>query len=204
MLLIAGLGNPGAKYARNRHNIGFMAADRLAGRHGFGPERARHQALVREGALDTPAGPVKALVAKPQTFMNESGRSLSALAAFHKIPPADIVVLYDEVELAPGRCRVKAGGGTAGHNGLRSIVAHLGADFRRVRLGIGHPGKERMLAWVLDDFSRDEQVWVDTLCGAVADAFPLLAEGRTDAFQTRVSTLAPAPPVPPWLRGGER
>jgi PTH1 family peptidyl-tRNA hydrolase len=202
MFLLVGLGNPGAKYARNRHNIGFMAVDEIARRHDFQPERARLQGLVREGVIQTAEGPVKALAVKPQTFMNESGRCVGGFATFHKIPPARIIVLYDELDLAPGRCRVKVGGGAAGHNGIRSVAGQIGTAFKRVRLGIGHPGREKVLGYVLDDFSKAETPWVETLCDAVGRCAPLLIEGRDDAFQTEVAKLAPAPPIPAWLRGG--
>lgn len=203
MFLLAGLGNPGGKYAGNRHNIGFMAVDAIAGQHGFGPERSRLQGLAREGVFETAQGPIKAIIVKPQTYMNESGRCVGGFATFHKIPPARIIVFYDELDLAPGRCRVKLGGGAAGHNGIRSIAAQCGSAFKRVRMGIGHPGREKVLGYVLDDFSKAEQSWVEALCDAVARCAPMLVEGRDDGFQTEVSKLAPAPPIPSWLRGGE-
>jgi peptidyl-tRNA hydrolase, PTH1 family len=202
MFLIVGLGNPGPKYAKNRHNIGFMAVDEIARQFGFGAEKSRLQGLAREGTIDTDAGPQKAIIVKPQTFMNESGRCVGGFMAFHKISIAKVIVLYDEVELAPGKCRVKVGGGTAGHNGLRSIVGQSGAGFKRVRMGVGHPGREKMLGYVLDDFSRDESVWVESLCDAIARNTPLLLDDKHDAFQTEVSKLSPAPPIPAWLRGG--
>jgi peptidyl-tRNA hydrolase, PTH1 family len=202
MFLIVGLGNPGPKYAKNRHNIGFMAVDEIARQHGFCAEKSRLQGLSREGVIETETGPQKALIVKPQTFMNESGRCVGGFMAFHKISIAKVIVFYDEVELAPGRCRVKIGGGTAGHNGLRSIVGQSGAEFKRVRMGVGHPGREKMLGYVLDDFSSVEMVWVATLCDAVARTAPLLLEAKHDAFQTEVSKLSPAPPIPAWLRGG--
>jgi peptidyl-tRNA hydrolase, PTH1 family len=202
MFLIVGLGNPGPKYAKNRHNIGFMAVDEIARQHGFGAEKSRLQGLSREGVIETESGPQKAIIVKPQTFMNESGRCVGGFMAFHKISIAKVIVLYDEVELAPGRCRIKIGGGTAGHNGLRSIVAQSGAEFKRVRMGVGHPGREKMLGYVLDDFSSAETVWVTTLCDAIARTTPLLLEAKHDAFQTEVSKLSPAPPIPAWLRGG--
>ena len=203
MFLIAGLGNPGAKYAKNRHNIGFMAADAIADRLNLSAERSRLQGLAREGVAETAAGPQKVVVVKPQTFMNESGRSVGGFCTFHKIPPAKVIVLYDELDLAPGRCRVKIGGGAAGHNGIRSIVGQIGSAFKRVRLGIGHPGREKVLGYVLDDFSKAEMAWVDPLVDAVARNVALLIEGRDDAFQTEVSKAAPPPPIPAWLRGGD-
>jgi peptidyl-tRNA hydrolase, PTH1 family len=202
MFLIVGLGNPGPKYAKNRHNIGFMAVDEIARQHNFGTEKSRLQGLAREGIIETEGGPQKAIIVKPQTFMNESGRCVGGFMAFHKISIAKVIVFYDEVELAPGKCRVKVGGGTAGHNGLRSIVAQSGSDFKRVRLGVGHPGREKMLSHVLDDFSKDETVWVTSLCDAVARQTPALLDAKHDAFQTEVSKLSPAPPIPAWLRGG--
>jgi peptidyl-tRNA hydrolase, PTH1 family len=164
MFLLVGLGNPGAKYAKNRHNIGFMAVDEIARQYNFGAERSRLQGLAREGVIETETGSQKIILVKPQTFMNESGRCVGGFMTFHKIPLPKVFVYYDEVELTPGRCRVKVGGGTAGHNGLRSIVAQSGPGFKRVRLGVGHPGREKMLSHVLDDFSSAEMGWVDTLC----------------------------------------
>jgi PTH1 family peptidyl-tRNA hydrolase len=202
MFLIVGLGNPGPKYAGNRHNIGFMAVDAAADRLGFGAEKTRLQGLAREGVIETANGPTKALIVKPQTFMNESGRCVGGFMTFHKIPLSKVIVLYDEVELAPGRCRVKVGGGTAGHNGLRSIVGQSGAGFVRVRLGIGHPGRDKMLGYVLDDFSSAEKVWVEALCQAVARSLPAVLDGQYDAFQNDVFKAAPPPPIPAWLRGG--
>jgi peptidyl-tRNA hydrolase, PTH1 family len=193
MLILAGLGNPGAKYERNRHNIGFMAVDAVAGRWSFGPERSRFQGRVREGDIPTPAGPVKALVLKPQTFMNDSGRSVGDALAFYKAALSDLVVFHDELDIAPGRFRMKLGGGAAGHNGLRSISARLGPDYRRARLGIGHPGhKDLVLNYVLADFHKVDQAWVKALCEACADAAPLLAAGEDERYQTEVARLAPA------------
>lgn len=202
MFLLVGLGNPGAKYAKNRHNIGFMAVDEIARQHGFGAEKSRLQGLSREGIIETQSGPQKAIIVKPQTFMNESGRCVGGFMSFHKISIAKVIVFFDEVELAPGRCRVKMGGGTAGHNGLRSIVGQSGAEFKRVRMGVGHPGRDKMLGYVLDDFSSAENVWVTTLCDAVARMTPHLLDAKHDEFQTEVSKLSPAPPIPAWLRGG--
>lgn len=182
MLLLVGLGNPGPKYAGNRHNIGFMAVDRIASRHGFSPWRARFQSDAAEGAI----GGVKTLLLKPRTYMNESGRAVAEAARFFKIPLADIAVLHDELDLAPGKLRVKTGGGNAGHNGLRSITAHMGNDYRRVRLGIGHPGKDAVLGYVLNDFGRGEMAWVDVLTEAVADAADLLAQAEDASFQNKV------------------
>jgi PTH1 family peptidyl-tRNA hydrolase len=182
MLLLVGLGNPGPKYEKNRHNIGFMAVDRIAARHGFSPWRARFQGHVAEGIL----GGVKALLLKPATYMNESGRSVAEACRFYRIPVGEIVAFHDELDLAPGKMRVKLGGGNAGHNGLRSISAHMGNEYRRVRLGIGHPGREAVLAYVLNDFGKAELPWVDVLTEAVADAADLLASGDDNSFQNKV------------------
>jgi PTH1 family peptidyl-tRNA hydrolase len=198
MLLIAGLGNPGQAYAKNRHNIGFMAVDEIARRWGFSPERQRWGALVSEGKIDTPAGPVKALILKPQRYYNESGRSVGEALNFFKMDPADLVVFYDEIDLAPGRFRMKAGGGAAGNNGIRSITAQVGPHFRRARLGTGHPGhKDLVQGHVLSDFHKAEMKWVEPLLQAVADAAPLLAAGEDEKYQTEVMRLAPAEKADP-------
>ncbi|WGF90185.1 aminoacyl-tRNA hydrolase [Marinivivus vitaminiproducens] len=191
MRVFAGLGNPGGRYAQNRHNIGFMALDVLADRHGFGPWRSRFQGLASEGNL---AGG-KVLLLKPQTFMNESGRSIAEAARFFKLPPAAIAVWHDELDLAPGKVRVKPGGGVAGHNGLRSAQACLGTPgFKRVRLGIGHPGdRERVLGYVLGDFSRNDREWLGPFLDALADAAPLLAADDDAGFMNKVALVAPAP-----------
>jgi PTH1 family peptidyl-tRNA hydrolase len=182
MLLLVGLGNPGPKYEKNRHNIGFMAVDRIASAHGFGPWRARFQSDVAEGSI----GGVKALAMKPRTYMNESGRAVAEAARFYKIGLPEIVALHDELDLAPGKLRVKTGGGNAGHNGLRSITAHMGNDYRRVRLGIGHPGRDAVLSYVLNDFGKAEMAWVEALIDAVAIAGDLLAAGEDNSFQNKV------------------
>ena len=193
MLVLAGLGNPGPQHAAQRHNIGFMAVDALAERWSFGPQRSRFQAQVREGVIPTPGGPVRALALKPQTFMNESGRSVGEAVAFYKAGLPDLVVFHDELDIAPGRFRMKTGGGAAGHNGLRSISARLGPGYRRARLGIGHPGhKDLVLGWVLSDFNKVDGPWVRALCDACADAAPLLAAGEDERYQTEVARLAPA------------
>lgn len=202
MLLLVGLGNPGDKYAKNRHNIGFMAVDEIAREFNFGAEKSKLQALYREGTISTENGTEKCIIIKPQTFMNLSGSAVGGFMTFFKLKPKDIIVFYDEIELAPGKCRVKIGGGTAGHNGLRSISGQIGSDYKRVRLGVGHPGKEKVLGHVLGDFSGDDQKWVDALLEAVAKAAPLLIAGENDGFQTKVALLAPPPEVPQWLRGG--
>jgi PTH1 family peptidyl-tRNA hydrolase len=194
MRVIAGLGNPGSKYAGNRHNIGFMAVDAIARMHRFGPWRSKFQAEVSEGAIETESGPVRAVLMKPQTYMNESGRAVAEAMRFYKLEPADVAVAYDEIDLVPGKLRVKVGGGAAGHNGIRSIAAHIGPDFARIRLGVGHPGDKSLVHYyVLSDFYKAELPWVDRLLDAVARTAPLLAAGDLDAFQSRVSYLAPAP-----------
>lgn len=195
MILLVGLGNPGEKYARNRHNIGFMAADEIVRRHSFSPPRARFQGLVSEGTL---AGD-KAIVLKPTTYMNESGRAVGEAMRFYKLTPADIVVFYDELDLEAGKLRIKTGGGAAGHNGIRSIAAHIGPDFRRVRLGIGHPGeKERVLGHVLGDFAKADAAWLEALLDAIADGAPLLAEGKDATFANKVHlALNPEPEKKP-------
>ena len=201
MLILAGLGNPGARYANNRHNIGAMAVDAIARRWGFGPERSRFSSLAREGAIDTPAGAVKALILKPQTFYNESGRAVGEALKFYKLTPADLVVFYDEIDLAPGRFRMKTGGGAAGNNGVRSITAHIGPDFRRARMGTGHPGhKDRVHGHVLSDFHKVDLPWVEALLDACADAAPLLASGEDEKYQTEVMRLAPAEKSDPRAR----
>ena len=193
MLVLAGLGNPGREHAGQRHNIGFMAVDALAQRWGFGPERSRFHGLAREGTVPTANGAIRALVLKPQTFMNESGRSVGDALGFYKVGLAQLVVFHDELDIAPGRFRMKTGGGAAGHNGLRSISARLGPDYRRARLGIGHPGhKDLVLNWVLADFHKVDQPWVKALCEACAEAAPLLAAGEDEKYQTEVARLAPA------------
>jgi PTH1 family peptidyl-tRNA hydrolase len=205
MLILAGQGNPGAQYANNRHNIGFMAVDEIARRWNFGPERTKFQGLAREGDIPTPQGPVRTLILKPQTFYNESGRAVSAALKFYKLTPADLVVFYDEIDLAAGRFRMKTGGGAAGNNGVRSITSHIGPDFRRARLGTGHPGqKELVLGHVLSDFHKVDKAWVAALLEALADTAPLLAAGEDEKYQTEVMRLAPAEKADPKQisRGG--
>ena len=183
MRLFVGLGNPGAKYAHNRHNVGFMAVDEIARRHGFAPWRRRFQGETSEGALDHE----KVVLLRPSTFMNESGRAVQEAANFFKLGADEITVFQDEIELPAGKTRVKVGGGIAGHNGLRSISSHIGNDYRRVRLGIGHPGvKELVHGYVLSDFAKDERPWVVALCEAVADNAGLLASGKDSTFQNKV------------------
>ena len=198
MLIIVGQGNPGAKFAHNRHNIGFLALTAIASRWRFGPERSKFHSLMSEGSIDTPTGPVKALLLKPQTFYNETGRAVSEAMKFYKATPADVVVFYDEIDLAPGRFRMKLGGGAAGNNGVRSITAHIGPDFRRARMGTGHPGhKDKVMGHVLSDFHKVDQAWVNALCNACAEALPLLAVGEDEKYQTEVMRLAPADKLDP-------
>ncbi|MCO5130610.1 MAG: aminoacyl-tRNA hydrolase [Xanthobacteraceae bacterium] len=183
MRLFVGLGNPGAKYQGNRHNIGFIAIDAVARRHGFSPWRRRFQGETAEGSLDGE----RVVLLKPATYMNESGRAVGEAMRFFKLTLSDISVFHDELELPPGKIRVKVGGGIAGHNGLRSISAHVGNDYRRVRIGIGHPGvKELVHGYVLNDFAKAEWPRFETLCDIVADNAVLLAEARDSTFQNRV------------------
>src|SRR6267142_2499035 len=175
MLLLVGLGNPGSRYAGHRHNSGFMAVDASARRHGIGPWRRRFQGVAAEG----PLGGERALLLLPGTYMNDSGRAVAEAANFYKLGLPDIVVFHDEIDLAPGKVRVKTGGGSAGHNGLRSISSHVGNDYRRVRIGVGHPGaKELVHAYVLNAVAKGERDWVETLCGLMADNAGLLAKGE--------------------------
>jgi len=201
MLLIAGLGNPGPRYERNRHNIGFMAVDELVRRHSFGAWRSRFQSMVAEGAV---AGE-KVLVMKPMTFMNESGRAVGEAVRFYKLEPAQVIVIHDELDLKPGKIRVKRGGGHAGHNGLRSIDAHIGSDFRRIRVGIGHPGnKDRVHGYVLTDFAKAEQPLVERTVDAIAAHIGLLVEGDENSFMSRTAhDIFPPPPKPPRPEGGD-
>ena len=183
MLLFVGLGNPGSRYAGNRHNIGFMVVDAIAKRHGIGPWRRRFQGVAAEG----PLGGERVLLLLPGTYMNESGRAVAEAAHFYKLGLADILVFHDEIDLAPAKVRVKTGGGVAGHNGLRSITAHIGNDYRRVRIGVGHPGvKDLVYGHVLNDFAKDERPWVEALCGIIADNADLLAKGQDASFQNKV------------------
>src|SRR6266849_2030691 len=183
MLLFVGLGNPGAKHAHNRHNIGFMAVDEIARRHGFAPWRRRFQGETAEGTLDRE----RVVLLRPSTFMNESGRAVQEAASFFKLSAGEITVFQDELELPATKVRVKVGGGIAGHNGLRSISSHVGNDYRRVRLGIGHPGvKELVHGYVLSDFANDERPWVVALCEAIADNAGLLVTDRDSTFQNKV------------------
>jgi PTH1 family peptidyl-tRNA hydrolase len=184
MKLFVGLGNPGEKYAKNRHNIGFMAVERIAERHGFGPWKKKFKGYAADGEI----GGEKVLLLKPETYMNESGQSVGEAARFLKISEGDVIVFHDELDLLPGRIKVKTGGGNAGHNGLRSITAHLGNETVRVRLGIGHPGsKDAVSHFVLSDFAKADQQWLPDLLDAVAKAAPHLAKGDAARFQTDVA-----------------
>jgi PTH1 family peptidyl-tRNA hydrolase len=183
MRLLVGLGNPGAEHVGNRHNIGFMVVQEIARRHGFPQWRRRFQGLATEGAI----GSERVLLLLPGTYMNESGRAVGEAAHFYKLTLPDIVVVHDEVDLPPGKVRVKAGGGIAGHNGLRSISAHVGNDYRRVRIGIGHPGdKDLVHRHVLGDFAKVERPWVEALAEVIADNAALLARGDDATFQNKV------------------
>jgi PTH1 family peptidyl-tRNA hydrolase len=190
MQLFVGLGNPGAKYERNRHNIGFMALDRIAADHGFAAWRQRFQGQLAEGRLDGD----KMLLLKPQTYMNLSGQSVGEAMRFFKLGPDDVTVFHDELDLAPGKVRVKQGGGHAGHNGLRSIHQHIGADYRRVRLGIGHPGRKELVShYVLQDFAKADAEWLDDMLRGIGDGAPALAAGRTDRFMNAVAQRTGTP-----------
>ena len=194
MLIIAGLGNPGARYEKNRHNIGFMAVDEIARRWRFGAPRAKFQSVIAEGEVEGR----KILLMKPQTFMNNSGNAVGEAARFYKIPPADIIVFHDEIDLAPGRFRMKTGGGAAGQNGVRSLISQLGADFRRARMGIGHPGEPQLvMPHVLGDFHKAEQPWLEAMLNACADALPFAVKGDDERYQGEVLRLAPAPKFSP-------
>ena len=183
MLLFVGLGNPGERYVGNRHNIGFMAVQEIAKRHGIAPWRRKFQGVAVEGTI----GGEKLLLLLPGTYMNESGRAVAEAAHFYKLSTGDIVVFHDELDLASAKLRLKIGGGNAGHNGLRSISAHVGNDYRRVRFGIGHPGDKNLVErYVLQDFDKDEKPWVEALCEAVADNAALLIKGEDASFQNKV------------------
>ena len=202
MLLLVGLGNPGPEHARNRHNVGFMAVDEIARRHGFSAPRNRFKGQIAEGRLeDEPA-----LLLKPMTYMNNSGRAVAEAMRYRNLAPSDVLVIHDEIDLAAGKLRMKAGGGTAGHNGLRSIDAHIGREFRRMRVGVGRPmHKEDVLRWVLRDFAKADREWLSPLIDAIAEAAPLLATGQDSAFASKVALIlnppAPKPKPAPTERG---
>lgn len=196
MLIIAGLGNPGPKYENNRHNVGFMAADAIHRRHSFSPWSKKYSALVSDGRI---AGE-KVLLIKPQTFMNLSGQAVGEAMRFHKLTPEDLVVFYDELDLAPGKVRVKTGGGAGGHNGIKSLDAHCGKDYRRVRIGIGHPGAKHLVTnHVLGDFAKVDAEWLDPLLEALADQAELLVRGDNPGFMSKIAqaTQGKAPPASP-------
>ena len=195
MLLLVGLGNPGSKYAGNRHNVGFMVADAIHRRYRFAPYRAKFDGEIAEGEI----GSERALILKPMTYMNESGRAVAAAARFFKIEPADIVVVHDEIDLAPGRIRMKLGGGIAGHNGLRSIAQHLGPDFWRVRIGVGHPGDKALVSgYVLGDFAKIDHEWLEPSLDALAEMAPFLVARDEKGFSNKLALiLTPPKPKPP-------
>ena len=208
MLLLVGLGNPGPGYAKNRHNIGFMAVDEIAGRYSLAPFRSKFHGLIAEGEI----GGVKVLALKPETFMNESGRSVEAARAFYKIRPEDVVVFHDEIDLEAGKVRLKRGGGHAGHNGLRSIHAHIGPDYARVRIGIGHPGnKDEVTGHVLKNFAKADKAWVEKVLGALCRHLALLIAGDDPGFMSKVAqdvkpprnTQSPPKPKPEPPEGGD-
>ncbi len=197
MLLLVGLGNPGPRHAKNRHNIGFMAVDEIVRRHSFGPWRVRFQGQIAEAHI----GAEKVMVLKPETYMNESGRAVGEAVRFYKLDPAEeVIVLHDEIDLAAGKVKVKLGGGAAGHNGLRSIDSHIGQDYRRVRLGVGHPGdKDLVHGHVLQDFRKEDTAWLEKLIDAVAAELPRLIEGDETGFMSRIAHIM-NPPKPKPLK----
>ena len=190
MHILVGQGNPDSKYLRNRHNLGFMVMDAIAEDHGFGPWRGKFQSQVCEGKI----GGEKILLMKPETFYNETGRAAQAALKFYKLAAEDVTVFHDEIDLAPGRLRVKRGGGHSGNNGIRSMMAHVGAEVRRIRMGVGHPGdKSRVMPYVLSDFSKPDEVWRDAMIEACSRALPMLLSENDERYQTEVMRLAPAP-----------
>ena len=194
MRLVVGLGNPGPRYAGNRHNVGFMAVDEIVRRHSFAPFKSRFQSLFSEGAI----GPVRVMALKPLTYMNESGRAVGEASRFYKLAPAEVLVIHDEIDLAAGKVKVKQDGGNAGHNGLRSIDAHIGPDYWRLRIGVGHPGDKRLVhPHVLSDFTPEDAAWLEKTLGAVAEALPLLMAGDEVRFMTRVAFLTKPPRTKP-------
>ena len=191
MRLLVGLGNPGTEYAFNRHNIGFLAVDAIAARYRFSPWRARFQGVVAEGFVNG----MKVIALKPNTYMNLSGQSVGEAARFFKVPPEDVIVVYDEIEITPGKVKVKKGGGSAGHNGIKSIDAHIGQEYWRVRLGVGRPNtKEQVTDHVLQNFAKSDKTWLDPLLDAVADALPWMVAGNEGKFTSRVALLMQPPP----------
>ena len=202
MLILVGQGNPGTKYAKNRHNAGFLLLDRIHAAYGFGPWKAKFSAEASEGTVDIATGRQKVLLLKPQTYYNATGLAMSKAATFYKVGAEAVTVLHDEIDLAPGRVRVKRGGGHSGNNGIRSAMAHLGPDIRRVRIGIGHPGDKAMvMPYVLSDFSKADLEWFTPLGDAICKALPYLLAGDDERFQTEVMRLAPAPKHDPKQAG---
>ncbi|MEM1147697.1 MAG: aminoacyl-tRNA hydrolase [Pseudomonadota bacterium] len=190
MHILVGQGNPEPKYLRNRHNLGFMVLDAIADHYGFAPWRSKFQGQVSEGRVDGE----KVLLLKPETFYNETGRATQAAVQFYKLSAEDVTVFHDEIDLAPGRVRVKQGGGHSGNNGIRSMIAHVGANVRRVRMGIGHPGdRSKVMPYVLSDFSKADEAWRDALIAACTKSLPLLLKKGDERYQTEVMRLAPAP-----------
>ncbi len=190
MHIFVGQGNPAPKFLRNRHNLGFMVMDAIASEYGFGPWRSKFQSQVCEGKI----GGEKVLLMKPETYYNETGRAAQAAIQFFKLSPEDVTVFHDEIDLAPGRTRVKRGGGHSGNNGIRSMIAHVGANVRRVRMGVGHPGdKSQVMPYVLADFAKADELWRDALIEACARSLPLLLSEGDERYQTEVMRLAPAP-----------
>lgn len=190
MHILVGQGNPDAKYLRNRHNFGFQVLDAIASDHGFGPWRGKFQSQVSEGRV----GGQKVLLMKPETYYNETGRAAQAAIKFYKLGAEDVTIFHDEIDLAPGRLRVKRGGGHSGNNGIRSMIAHVGAEVRRIRMGVGHPGdKSRVMPYVLADFAKADEAWRDAMIDACSRALPMLFEHGDERFQTEVMRLAPAP-----------
>jgi len=188
MLLWVGLGNPGAKYAGNRHNIGFLVINAIGDDHNFPNEKSQFKGMVRQGMISANGRPIKILLLKPMTFMNESGQSVQQAMQFYKIPLENVTVFHDELDLDPGKFRMKTGGGIAGHNGLRSIRQHCGESFHRARIGIGHPGhKDKVHSYVLSDFAKAEHGIRDDICNGSARYADLLASGNRELFQTRVT-----------------
>lgn len=190
MILFAGLGNPGENYRNHRHNIGFMVVDAIAGAYSFGPFKSKFQGQVSEGKI----GRKKVLILKPETFMNRSGQAVREAMDFYKLSPKDIFAFYDEIDLAPGKIKAKTGGGAAGHNGIRSLISHIGEDFHRIRLGVGHPGhKDLVHGYVLSNFAKADAEWLGPLLEAVTKAAPRLVQGDLPRFQTDVAlSLQPA------------
>ncbi len=195
MWLLVGLGNPGSEYEKNRHNVGFMAIDEIASLYNFSSYRKKFEGELSEGRI----GEEKAVLLKPQTYMNNSGQSVGAAARFYKVTPNRIIVFHDELDLAPGKLRMKKGGGAAGHNGLKSMDAHLGRqDYHRARLGIGHPGdKDRVTNYVLGDFSKEEKGWLPDWLKAIAKHVPLLLKDQPEDYMTKVAADFPAPQTTP-------